>query len=345
MADRSTNAWVEVSVTGAKSLTEGRWKMSADEQDFLLCSAGDQHETTVLHFQRAACRLEKQKTAHVLLNRNGLLDQYELEPIRMELTLPDGERAELAAVCSMDNIQKLSGWGLSILPVFDLLDKPDTTENIICAQGNDLLPDGARFEVWRAQDELVLLKRDSGLYTSKRTVRFGRLAVQSIRSVRQTGEVRKEAYQIPGTPGGIQLGKAVLIGALLAVALGCLGAIILSALGLIAGIAVGVIIGVCQASEEGTPARTEYREIDERKVIVDIDQPDGGAASILFRKEAWEPLNRLLTPAELQGGAYRQPGAREGLADELERLSALYEDGKLTVGEFEQAKSKLLAQL
>ena len=339
------NVWVDVHSTGAQALPEGRWRMSADGESWLFCGSTEQQSQKTYEFPREKCRLTKEEPNRTPTGRKGLLDQYEVAPIRMQMCLPTGERVTLITSCNKENIRVLSDWGLSFLPVYDMLDKPDIVETIVCAQGADLLPDGARLDVWRELDYLLMFKRDNGIYSSKRTLQYGRIPVYAIRSVRQSGEIEREAYQIPGTPGGIQPGKAVLIGAVLAIFAGIMGTLILSIFGLIAGIAVGVIGGIYFASEEGTPARTEYRENDMRRVSIDLDRPDGGVATILFQKEAWEPLHRLLTSVEMQGGAGRHPQEQRTLLDQLERLSSLYEKGHLTQQEFEQAKAKLLAQI
>ena len=345
MSGSITNVWVDVCSPGAPALPEGRWRLSADGESWLFCSQTGQKTQEICEFPREKCCLTKEEPDRTPMGRKGLLDQYDVTPIRMQMCLPSGERVTLSTACNTENIRMLSDWGLSFLPVYDLLDRPDAVETIVCVQGADLLPDGARLDVWREQDELFMFKQDMGIYSSKRTLQYGRVPVHAIRSVRQSGEIEQEAYQIPGIPGGIRPGKAALIGALLSIFAGILGTLILSIFGLIAGIAVGVIGGIYFASEEGTPARTEYRENDMRRVSMELDRPDGGVATILFQKEAWEPLHRLLTSAEMQGGAGRHPQEQQTLLDQLERLSSLYEKGYLTQPEFEQAKAKLLAQI
>ena len=345
MKSVAVNEWVYFEVSGTEALPQGSWSVSADDENWLFRRTAEQESETKLCFPRATCRLEKLEPEHVCLGEKGLLEQFEVPPVRMQFTLPQGEQASLTASCTPENIRKLSAWGIKFLPVYDLLDKPEKTEMLVCAQGAGLLPDGARLDVWREQDRLVLLKRDNGIYTGKRTIQCGAIAVKAIRSVRQIGEVKRVAHQFPGTPGGIQPGKAVLIGALLAIVLGFVGAVLLSGIGLIGGIAAGIIGGIYFSQEEGTPAHTEYEEIDERRVSMDLNRPDGGVASILFQKEAWEPLHRLLSSAELQGSAGSKDQEGEDLLAQLERLSALYEKGHLTPSEFEQAKARLLAQI
>ena len=159
MKSVAVNEWVYVQVSGTEALPEGSWSVSADDENWLFRRTAEQESETKLCFPRATCRLEKLEPEHVCLGEKGLLEQFEVPPVRMKLTLPQGERASLTASCTPENIRKLSAWGIKFLPVYDLLDKPEKTEMLVCAQGADLLPDGARLDVWREQDRLVQIGR------------------------------------------------------------------------------------------------------------------------------------------------------------------------------------------
>lgn len=209
--------------------------------------------------------------------------------------------------------------------------------------GGGLLPKG-KLEVWRDGDALRFFRRDKGLYTGKGSLQSGELPVRSIRSVKAAGEVRREAYQVHGTEGGLMTGRAIAIGSALALVFGLFGTLLLNIVGLVIGIVIGIIVGIQTSLQEGEPDRTEYREIDERSTTVEIDAPTGGAATLVFEPQAMESFAKLLTFEEMRGEA-RKTAPKADMIDQLERLAGLHEKGQLTDKEFEQAKARLLGKI
>lgn len=164
-------------------------------------------------------------------------------------------------------------------------DKPAETFTVAVKNGGGLLPKG-KLEVWRDGDALRFFRRDKGLYTGKGSLQMGELPVRSIRSVKAAGEVRREAYQVHGTEGGLMTGRAIAIGSALALVFGLFGTLLLNIVGLVIGIVIGIIVGIQTSLQEGEPDRTEYRDVDERSTAVEIDAPTGGAATLFFEPQA-----------------------------------------------------------
>lgn len=304
--------------------------------------AGRLRAISLRAYARQECRLKKLPTEAKPLGQEGLLSIYEVPVIRLRLTLPDGEILLLQTSSQKANLAKICEWGVDCLPVYDLFPRPEETEMLSCKQGGGLLIDGGRFDVWREEDRLVFLRQSNGLYSLTTKIQRGELAVRTIRVVRETGEATRVPRYVPGSEGGTNVGKAILFGCLLALLGSFLGALLLGWLGLIIGLVGGIIGGIHLASEEGTPARTEYDERDERTVTMDVDLPDGGMTSVVFTREAWEVFHRLLQPAELCGK--HQKSGNTSL-DELERLAALCEKGYVTREEFDRAKERLLEKI
>ena len=156
--------------------------------------------------------------------------------------------------------------------------------------------------------------------------------------------MRREAYQVHGTEGGLRTGRAIAIGSALALVFGLFGTLLLNIVGLVIGIVIGIIVGIQTSLQEGEPDRTEYREIDERSTTVEIDAPTGGAATLVFEPQAMESFAKLLTFEEMCGEA-RKTAPKADMIDQLERLAGLHEKGHLTDEEFEQAKARLLGKI
>ena len=236
----------------------------------------------------------------------GMLRVYKLRPIALTLTDSSGNHAALSVSYGADNLAVLQSWG------FDCRSAGEPT--------------------------------DKRLYTGKGSLQSGELPVRSIRSVKAAGEVRREAYQVHGTEGGLMTGRAIAIGSALALVFGLFGTLLLNIVGLVIGIVIGIIVGIQTSLQEGEPDRTEYREVDERSTAVEIDAPTGGAATLFFEPQAMESFAKLLTFEEMRGEA-RKTAPKADMIDQLERLAGLHEKGHLTDEEFEQAKARLLGKI
>lgn len=274
----------------------------------------------------------------------GMLRVYKLRPIALTLTFRDnGTKAALTVSYNTDNLAVLQSWGFDCRSAGEPTDKPAETFMAAVKSGGGLLPKG-KLEVWRDGDALRFFRRDKGLYTGKGSLQIGELPVRSIRSVKAAGEVRREAYQVHGTEGGLMTGRAIAIGSALALVFGLFGTLLLNIVGLVIGIVIGIIVGIQTSLQEGEPDRTEYREIDERSTTVEIDAPTGGAATLVFEPQAMESFAKLLTFEEMRGEA-RKTAPKADMIDQLERLAGLHEKGHLTDEEFEQAKARLLGKI
>lgn len=273
----------------------------------------------------------------------GMLRVYKLRPIALTLTDSSGNHAALSVSYGADNLAVLQSWGFDCRSAGEPTDKPAETFTVAVKNGGGLLPKG-KLEVWRDGDALRFFRRDKGLYTGKGSLQSGELPVRSIRSVKAAGEVRREAYQVHGTEGGLMTGRAIAIGSALALVFGLFGTLLLNIIGLVIGIVIGIIVGIQTSLQEGEPDRTEYREVDERSTAVEIDAPTGGAATLFFEPQAMESFAKLLTFEEMRGEA-RKTAPKADMIDQLERLAGLHEKGHLTDEEFEQAKARLLGKI
>lgn len=217
----------------------------------------------------------------------GMLRVYKLRPVALTLTDSSGNHAALSVSYGADQSCGAAKLGIRLPQCGEPTDKPAETFTVAVKNGGGLLPKG-KLEVWRDGDALRFFRRDKGLYTGKGSLQMGELPVRSIRSVKAAGEVRREAYQVHGTEGGLMTGRAIAIGSALALVFGLFGTLLLNIVGLVIGIVIGIIVGIQTSLQEGEPDRTEYREVDERSTAVEIDAPTGGAQPCSLNRRQWK---------------------------------------------------------
>lgn len=279
--------------------------------------------TEVLRYPAERLVITKEDPIRTPERREGILDLYPILPVTLRFAVDGGK----PAVFTAGNVESTAKFLSRYLPdcalrgAYDMMESPADAPEVLCKKGRGLLPDGARFSVWREGDTLRFLRQNYSLYQRTGNVQYGVLPLSAIESFGQEGEVRYETRV---------LGGEVTIDRSAAYWSGWAHPFTFNPIG-----------HALEDAVSSTPVRSEQIPHDERYIELRV-RWHGRRAELEFDSKAAEVFTRLMPEKSEEN----LPTDREPtIPEQIEILANICDRGYLTREEFEEAKQKLLKKL
>lgn len=262
---------------------------------------------------------------HTPIRAEGIFTVYKKPDACIGLHVPGHGRMALTADQIERAIPYLIEHGLArFRAVYDLVDCTGPVFEIKCGQGGELFPKGyTSMQVFRDADDLIFVHNKRNIYGGgEKTVAIGRLPAAAVRFYRLCGGVRTET-RVSGGRVSVDRSAAYWAGWMHPLSFNQHGHAI-------------------EAAVSSEPIRTEQIEHDERYVELCV-RMDGKTYDLQFSPDSLAAFDAMVPEKEFDEAALsdRQPTPAEQIAV----LADLCEKGWVSRVEFEQAKTRLLAQI
>ena len=277
----------------------------------------------VLRYPAARLTIAKDEPQRMPVRREGILDVYPIEPVTLRVSVDGGEPLAFTA----GNVESTAKFLSRYLPdcalrgMYDILQYPEDAAEVHCKKGGGLLPDGARFRVWREGDVLCFLRQNANLYQRTGDVQYGVLPLSAIESFGQEGAIR---YETRVSGGEVTIDRSAAYWS-----------------GWAHPFTFNPIGHALEDAVSSTPVRSEQIPHDERYIELRV-RWHGRRVELEFDSKAAEVFTRLMPEkSEENLPADREPT----ILEQIEILANICDRGYLTREEFEEAKQKLLKKL
>ncbi len=316
----------------------------------------------VLRYPAARLTIAKDEPQRVPVRREGILDVYPIEPVTLRISVDGGEPLAFTA----GNVESTAKFLSRYLPdcalrgMYDILQYPEDAAEVHCKKGGGLLPDGARFRVWREGDVLCFLRQNANLYQRTGDVQYGVLPLSAIESFGQEGAIRYET-RVSGGEVTIDRSAAYWSGWAHPFTFNPIGHALEDAVsstpvrseqiphddsaaywsGWAHPFTFNPIGHALEDAVSSTPVRSEQIPHDERYIELRV-RWNGQRVNLEFHPKA-EEIFRQLIPEKSEENLVM--GREPTIPEQIEILANICDRGYLTREEFEEAKQKLLKKL